>query len=32
MLTLRHSERAGIDINEFLFDQPDTKLAESSTP
>jgi hypothetical protein len=32
MLTLRHTERAGIDINEFLFDQPDTKLAESSTP
>jgi glutamine---fructose-6-phosphate transaminase (isomerizing) len=26
MLTLRHSQRAGIDINEFLFDQPDTKL------
>jgi fructoselysine-6-P-deglycase FrlB-like protein len=30
MVTLRHTERAGIDINEFLFDQPDTKLAEAS--
>jgi glucosamine--fructose-6-phosphate aminotransferase (isomerizing) len=26
MLTLRLAERAGIDINEFLFEQPDTKL------
>jgi glutamine---fructose-6-phosphate transaminase (isomerizing) len=32
MLTLRHSARSGIDIDEFLFDQPDTKLDEPSAP
>jgi fructoselysine-6-P-deglycase FrlB-like protein len=30
MLTLRHTQRAGIDINEFLFEQPDTKLDEAA--
>jgi glucosamine--fructose-6-phosphate aminotransferase (isomerizing) len=31
MLTLRHTQRSGTDIDEFLFDQPDTKLQEAST-
>jgi glucosamine--fructose-6-phosphate aminotransferase (isomerizing) len=30
MLTVRHTQRAGIDINEFLFEQPDTKLDEAT--
>jgi fructoselysine-6-P-deglycase FrlB-like protein len=30
MLTLRHCRRAGIDIDEFLFEQPDTKLPEDA--
>ena len=31
MLTLRLTVRSGIDINEFLFEQPDTKLNERTT-
>ena len=31
MLTLRLTARSGIDINEFLFEQPDTKLNERTT-
>jgi len=30
MLTARYTQRAGIDINEFLFEQPDTKLQEAT--
>jgi glucosamine--fructose-6-phosphate aminotransferase (isomerizing) len=28
MVTVRHTGRAGIDIDEFIFEQPDTKLEE----
>ena len=31
MLTLRLTVRSGIDLNEFLFEQPDTKLNERAT-
>jgi glucosamine--fructose-6-phosphate aminotransferase (isomerizing) len=30
LLALRHCTRAGIDIDEFRYDQPDTKLPEES--